>query len=124
MPKSLVDKSIECPAQAMELILQFLPDQLRLRSIHEPTFAKIAAVVLLLELGYHGAMVAPENTLRKRYTDCKCDFANLANRSSVDKWLTTLPLSPLTLVQDEPDLASRAFYRESPVSCPLSEAQL
>jgi hypothetical protein len=124
MVQSLWGQIIAHPSQAMQLILQFLHDHLSLRSIHEPTFAKIAAVVLLLELGYHGAMVAPESTLRKRYTDCKADFANLAKRSSVDAWLTKLPLSPLTLVQEEPELARRAFHHESPVSCPLSEEQV
>ena len=94
----------------MELTLQFLRDRLSLRSIHEPTFAKITAVVLLLELGYHGAIIAPESLLRKRYTDSKGDSACLATRSNVEAWLTKLPLSPLTLVQEEPDLAIRAFF--------------
>ena len=124
MVRSLWDQIIAHPSQAMQLILQFLHDHLALRSIHEPTFAKIAAVVLLIELGYHGAMVALESTLTKRYRDCKADFATLAKRSGVDIWLTKLPLSPLTLVQDMPDLARRVWFHESPVSCPLSEAQV
>lgn len=124
MVKSLWDQIFAHPSQTMQLILQFLHDNLFLRSIHEPTFAKIAAVVLLMELGYNGAMVAPESTLRKRYNDSKADFAALSRRSSVHVWLTKLPLSPLTLVQEEPGIARMAFHLESPVSCPLSEAQV
>jgi len=78
----------------------------------------------MLELGYDGAMMAPANTLRLRYLDAKADFANLGNRSEVTCWLTKLPLSPLTLVHDHPELAATAFYKESPVSCPLSEEQI
>lgn len=127
MVQSLWDQIIAHPSQAMQLILQFLHDYLALRSIHEPTFARIAAVVLLIELGYHGAMIAQESTLTKRYRDCKADFMKLATRSAVaciDVWVTPLPLSPLTLLQDHPAVARKAWFQESPVSCPLSEAQV
>ena len=48
----------------------------------------------------------------------------MSKRSGIGILIQEPPLSQLTLVRDYPDLAARAFYNESPVSCPLSEEKV
>ena len=123
LPRTIWRVCVEHPSQAMASILQFLHTSLNLRLVHEPTFAKITGLVLMLELGYDGAMLESNNAIRQRYKDCKADFAKLRD-SPVDCWIPTLPASPLVLLSDYPRVARRAYAAEAPVNCPFGEMNI